>query len=65
MLKRRTHILLDRMCCHGYIICVRDSDACKERLVLDTFMTAFEVVPLDRKIAVKGGLYDRAGLRPR
>lgn len=31
----------------------------KERLALDTFMTAFEVVPLDRKIAVKGGLYRR------
>jgi predicted nucleic acid-binding protein len=31
----------------------------KERLALDTFMTAFKVVPLDREIAVKGGLFRR------
>ncbi len=31
----------------------------KERTALDTFLTAFEVVPVDEVMAVKGGLYRR------
>jgi predicted nucleic acid-binding protein len=31
----------------------------KERAALQTFIAAFEVVPVDRSIAIKGGLYRR------
>lgn len=31
----------------------------KERVALETFLTAFEVVPLESAIALKGGLYRR------
>jgi hypothetical protein len=30
-----------------------------ERIALDTFITAFEIVPVDEVVAVKGGLYRR------
>jgi hypothetical protein len=30
-----------------------------ERTTLDTFMSAFSIVPLDREIGVRGGLYRR------
>lgn len=31
----------------------------KEREVLDTFFLAFEIVPINEEIAIKGGLYRR------